>query len=67
MKLHPAIEALLADIDDYVARTGMTRTAFGIKAAGNPNLYGRLRDGRNFTLQTLDRVRSFIEKEKSAA
>ena len=68
MKLHPAIEALLGEIDAHIAQTGLTPTEFGIQAVKDPNFYRHIKAGRIPRLPTIDRVRAFMAgAEKSAA
>ena len=68
MELHPAVSALVAEIDNYIALTGITPTEFGVRAIKDPNLYRHLKAGRIPRLPTIDRVRAFMAGgEKSAA
>jgi hypothetical protein len=67
MKLHPTIAELLREIDGFIEHEGITRTEFGLTATGDPNLYRRLRNGAIPRLTTIDRIRSFLEKQGEAA
>jgi hypothetical protein len=67
MQIHPVIQALLDEIDAFAEREGITRTDFGLKSTGDPNLYGDLRKGRSPRFVTLDRIRSFMQREGVAA
>lgn len=68
MKLHPDIANLLAEIDAFIERSGMTRTAFGLAAVNNGNLHQRLRQGDFPTFRTIAKVRAFMrDRERSAA
>mgnify|MGYP000715152582 CR=1 FL=1 len=60
MKLHPEITSLVADIEVFIRRQGLTPTDFGRVAIGDPNLYRQLKKGRNPRLETMDRIRAFI-------
>ena len=53
-------ESLLREISDYCRRVGMAESTFGRLAVNDGKLVGRLRTGASVTLDTMDRVRSFI-------
>ena len=55
-----AHQQLLAEIDAFLAESGMAATTFGKKAAKNSQVVDRMRDGRSVTLRTADRIRKFI-------
>jgi len=65
-KLHPATEQLLAEIEAYRALSGIDRTNFGLLAANNGHLISRLEMGSTPTLETIDKVRAFIDRETKA-
>lgn len=55
-----ARDALLAEIDAFLARTGMPDTRFGRAALNDPHFLRRLRSGGDTTLTTADRLRAFM-------
>lgn len=61
--------SLLDIIEAHLEASGMSATAFGLAAMGNPKFVFDLRDGRGYTNRTEKRVRGFIAqaKEKGAA
>jgi hypothetical protein len=59
---------LLAEIRTFLARSGMGPSYFGQKAVRNPHLVKRLERGKTVTLDTAERVRTFIaQKQKERA
>lgn len=67
MKLHPEITSLVAEIDVFLRRQGLTPTEFGWEAVKDPNLYRQLKKGRNPRLETMDRIRAFIRANEQSA
>ena len=61
-----AIKALLADIEAFLARSGLTPTKFGIAAVNDGHLVANLRKGQGVTLKTADKVRAFIDQALAA-
>lgn len=59
-----ANQQLLAEIDAFLAASGMAETTFGKKAAGNSQVVDRMRDGSSVTLRTADRIRRFIAESQ---
>ena len=55
-----AREKFLAEIEAYLAATGMTPTDFGLAALNDGSFVGRVRDGRAPNLNTVERVRSWM-------
>lgn len=53
---------LIAEIDAFLARTGMAETTFGRLAVNDGKFVGRIRSGGGLTLATLERVRTFITR-----
>jgi hypothetical protein len=53
-------ESLLREISDYCRRVGMAESTFGRLAVNDGKLVGRLRTGASVTIDTMERVRSFI-------
>ena len=54
------IDDLLVSIDRFLSDTGMGPAAFGMRAANNPHLVARLRDGRDIGMATWARIRAFM-------
>lgn len=52
--------SLLADIEAFLAATGMSESYFGKRAAGNSELVGRLRNNGRVWPETATKVRKFI-------
>jgi hypothetical protein len=67
MNLHPSIETLLADIEIFRSRTGLTASAFGRAAINDPNFVGDLNRGRIPSLTLIDRVRAFMQSQSESA
>jgi hypothetical protein len=59
MTNHPT-ETLLAEVDRFLERTGMSPTAFGKNAVRDPNLVRCLRAGRESRFPRVQRIRAFI-------
>lgn len=60
-------EALLREISDYCRRAGVAESTFGRLAVNDGKLVNRLRFGGRVTLETVDRVRDFIERQAPPA
>lgn len=58
---------LLDEIEQFLVRTGMTATAFGKEAMGDPRFVFQLREGRECRQATRLRARKFVERQKTAA
>ena len=57
-------QEFIAEIDAFLARSGMTPTAFGINALKDPRFVGDLkRKGRKPTLGVVGRVQNFIRQQ----
>jgi hypothetical protein len=65
-KLHPEVQLLLADIANYLSRSGMDRTTFGRQAMHDGNFIPRLEAGRQPTFKTIARVRAYITRKPKA-
>ena len=65
-KLHPAVKELLTEIEAYRARSGVSRTKFGIDVLNDSHLVGHLETGRMPTIATIERIRAFISKRTKA-
>jgi len=55
----------LAEIEAFLARSGMAPTRFGADAVGDPNFVRNLRSGRSPSLKTVDRVLECIRQNES--
>ena len=64
--IHPAVKKLLTEVEAYRARSGMTRTEFGLRAVHNGNVINRLEQGVVPTIRTIDRIRTYIAKHSKA-
>jgi hypothetical protein len=65
MAIHPEIKSLLDEIDAFRTRTGMSVTAFGLRALNDPGLIAGLRRrGRHPSDPTKDKVRAFMRTYK---
>lgn len=53
-------KALLAEIEAFLARSGLTATKFGVAAVNDGHLVANLRKGNSVTLKTVDRVRAYM-------
>jgi phosphopantothenoylcysteine decarboxylase / phosphopantothenate---cysteine ligase len=58
--MHTLARALLAEIEAFLAESGLTPTKFGLAAVNDGHLVANLRKGNSVTLKTADRVRAFI-------
>ena len=59
-----ATEALLAEIEAFLARSGLTPTKFGIAAVNDGHLVANLRRGHSITLKTADKVRAYMREQR---
>ena len=64
--LHPSVQDLLLDIEQYRARAGVDRTNFGLQAMNDGNFIPRLEQGRIPQVRTFDKVRAFIDRQTKA-
>lgn len=64
--IHPHIKSLLSEIEAYRARAGLDRTTFGRAVMRDGNFIPRLEAGRQPSLDTIDRVRQYIEAHTKA-
>lgn len=51
------------DVDAYLQASQLTPTAFGSKAAGDPNFVFELKNGREPRRSTIAKVREFMSRE----
>jgi hypothetical protein len=55
---------LLADIDRFIADTGMGEAYFGRRAVNDGKLIRRLRQGRPIETGTVDKIDAFMRAER---
>jgi hypothetical protein len=55
------VESFLQDIENYLARTGMSASAFGRAAVGDPSFVLDLRNGRAPNLRLAARINDFMQ------
>lgn len=63
--VRPMNDDLLSDIHGFLTETGMGPSYFGKAACGNSEVVGRLEAGRTITLETAEKIRSFIAARRS--
>ncbi len=51
----------------FLGRSGLSPTAFGTKAVGDPNLMRQIGRGRSPSLRTADRILAFIAEHDGAS
>ena len=54
--------ALLGEIESFCRATGIAESTFGRQAVNDGKLCLRLRNGKDVTLETANRIRAFIER-----
>lgn len=59
-------KTLLEHIEDYLAASGMSASAFGKGAVGDPSLVRRLRGGSSISLKTIEKIEGFMRSHSSA-
>jgi hypothetical protein len=60
-------EKFLSKVEAFLKRTGMTPTALGVAALGDPNFVRDIRAGRMPTYRVSDKVEAFIAKYRRPA
>lgn len=60
-------ESFVAEVDAFLESSGMSPTAFGKAAVGDPSFVSDLKAGRTPGLRLVDRVCAYIEAQKTAA
>lgn len=60
-------ERFLADIEAFLVAKRLDATAFGRLAMNDPTFVFRLRKGRQVSLRTMDRAKTFMESYVSDA
>ena len=61
--MNPTVSALLRKVDAYVAVTGLSDGAIGLKSVRDHKFVGRLRAGKNVTIRNIERVGNFIDSD----
>jgi hypothetical protein len=61
------LNTFTADVESFLAETGMTPTALGVAALKDPNFVPALRAGRSPRAATIDRVYEFMAVHRAAA
>jgi len=67
MKQHPAIEKLLREIEAFRRKTDMNATTFGRLSVNDGNFIRAISSGRTPSLQTMDRVQTFMKEYRRKA
>lgn len=62
-----ATQQLLNEIEDYCQDAGIAESTFGRHAINDGKLCARLRSGKNVTLATAERVKTYIENHRDSA
>ena len=60
-------DPILAEIEAFLSRSGVTPTAFGVKALNDPTLVRELRQGRECKRATRARIQEFIRSQSERA
>ena len=58
-------QQLLQQVEDYCRAAGIAESTFGRLAVNDGKLCNRLRAGKSITLDTAERVHSFIAQQQS--
>jgi predicted Ser/Thr protein kinase len=59
-----AREKLLAEVEAFLEKTGMRETTFGFETVNDPALVSDLRNGRNVRIDTAEKLRNYIAKNR---
>lgn len=62
--MNNAGNALLGEIQSYCRASGIAESTFGRRAVNDGKLCARLREGKNVTLETAERIRRFIKEQQ---
>ena len=57
----------ISHVSAFIGRSGLSPTAFGKKAVGDPNLMRQIGRGRSPSLRTADRILAFIAEQDRAS
>ncbi len=58
-------DQLLADVQRFVIESGMSESAIGQGAVGNPSVLARLRAGKTITFKTGDAIAKYMAAERA--
>lgn len=61
------LDEFLGEVENYLSHSDLTPSAFGLKAAGDPNFVFDLRSGREPRRSTREKVREFINRTPPAS
>lgn len=53
-------ERILREIEDYIARAGISAREFGLRVRGDSGMVYRLRAGRSLTVEYVDKCRDYM-------
>ena len=67
MLLMNANDKIRAEIKDFLKRTGIGPTRFGVLAVDDKTLMSRLKTGKGVSFETAERIRAFIRGYKPPA
>ena len=65
-RMSGATKGLLAEIEAFLAGSGITATKLGIAAVNDGHLVANLRNGSSVTLKTADKVRAYMAEPAPA-
>jgi hypothetical protein len=63
--MQSAADTLLKEIEAYCRHTGLAESTFGRQVVNDGKLCARLRNGKNVTLDTAERIRNFISSKQA--
>lgn len=66
MQRAPEPDPLLAEVEEFLVRYGVTATGFGMQALGDPGFVHDLRGGREPRRATVARVRRYMAQQAEA-
>ena len=62
--MQSAADFLLHEIEAFCRHSGIAESTFGRQAVNDGKLCVRLRDGKDVTLETANRIRTFIKERR---
>jgi hypothetical protein len=65
VRIMSAQSQLLAEIEAFLRTRKIAATTFGKLAVNDGKFVGRMREGGNLTVKTIDRVREYIRTQKA--
>jgi hypothetical protein len=66
-EMRSAAGSLLVEIESFCRQSGMAESTFGRQVVNDGKLCARLRNGKNVTLDTAERIRDFIDSNRVEA